>query len=302
VEAVNVFLYKGDALTLFDAGTFLENAYGVLQCRLREIGIEIRDIEQIMLTHHHLDHIGLSRRIKDESGAVICGHSHIADQIALMRTPQKTREHLEALLPELGTPEAVVLKMIAAREHFHALTDDFVIDEMVEDKAILGPFQVHFRPGHSDTDTVYVHQKDRWAVTGDHLIEHVTPNPILRYCPSGAVREKSLVQYCNTLEKTRALDISWCFAGHGAPFKNHGAVVDATFNNIHRRSNRILRLMPPTGGSPFEIMRLLFPHIPPKTFYYCLSAAAGHLELLECEGRLRSESQNGILHYFPVVA
>ena len=65
VGDVNVYLVKGDSLTLVDAGVKTEVAWETFKQQLKEVGYEPRDIEQVVLTHHHPDHVGL---LEDRAG------------------------------------------------------------------------------------------------------------------------------------------------------------------------------------------------------------------------------------------
>ena len=58
VGDVNVYLVKGDALTLMDTGVHTKESKEVLSYQLGELGLKIKDIEQVILTHHHPDHAG----------------------------------------------------------------------------------------------------------------------------------------------------------------------------------------------------------------------------------------------------
>ncbi len=59
VGDVIVYLVKGDALTLIDCGPKTKEAAAALKEQLAAVHIEMSDIEQIVLTHHHADHAGL---------------------------------------------------------------------------------------------------------------------------------------------------------------------------------------------------------------------------------------------------
>ena len=59
VGDTHVYLLKGDTLSLVDTGVKTKEAWEALKIQLREIGYGPEDIEQIILTHHHVDHIGL---------------------------------------------------------------------------------------------------------------------------------------------------------------------------------------------------------------------------------------------------
>lgn len=58
VGDVNAFVVKGDALSIFDVGPKTMEAYDALKWGIRAAGFDMRDIEQVVLTHHHPDHAG----------------------------------------------------------------------------------------------------------------------------------------------------------------------------------------------------------------------------------------------------
>ncbi|MBN1498458.1 MAG: MBL fold metallo-hydrolase, partial [Spirochaetes bacterium] len=56
---VNAYLFTGKPVTLIDTGT-LKSA-PVLERELGAIGLTFADIDQIVLTHGHIDHYGAAR-------------------------------------------------------------------------------------------------------------------------------------------------------------------------------------------------------------------------------------------------
>ncbi len=299
VGPANVYLYMGESLTLFDAGTNTNEALDALCEGLAGAGVRLCDISQVILTHHHLDHVGLLRHIKNASGAVIRAHSDVPSKLASLRNAHALREDLHILLAELGAPSAAVDSIVKQRLLHHWLIDDVEIDDFFDDGDRIGPFQAHFRPGHSTTDTVFTHVEEGWAITGDHLIHRITPNPLLRLNSQDRKREKNLVQYYKSLLKTRELTITWCFAGHGIPFDNHRHAIDATIQHIERRGERTMNLLPAQGATVYEITQKLFPHLKEATLYYCLSATVGYLDILELQGKVCLEMRNGAALYRP---
>ena len=59
VGRVNTYLIEDDPLTLVDSGPNSGRALDELQGQLHEHGHSIEDIELIIVTHQHIDHIGL---------------------------------------------------------------------------------------------------------------------------------------------------------------------------------------------------------------------------------------------------
>ena len=59
-------------LTLVDAG--FPDHYDVLIAGLRSIGRELRDVEAVVLTHIHADHVGFAERLRRELGVPVYVH------------------------------------------------------------------------------------------------------------------------------------------------------------------------------------------------------------------------------------
>src|SRR3954471_1480265 len=71
IKTVNAWLLRGDPLTLLDTGPREERALAELERGLARAGVRIEDLELVLVTHHHLDHVGLAAAIKRRSGARI---------------------------------------------------------------------------------------------------------------------------------------------------------------------------------------------------------------------------------------
>ena len=56
---VNVYLFKGDKITLIDTG--MKQTANLLRKALEEHGIRFSDIDNIVVTHGHVDHYGAAK-------------------------------------------------------------------------------------------------------------------------------------------------------------------------------------------------------------------------------------------------
>jgi glyoxylase-like metal-dependent hydrolase (beta-lactamase superfamily II) len=61
-----------EARTLIDTGVPTGNAFAALEEQLGKAGLRVSDLERIIVTHMHTDHIGLVGRIKEESDVRRC--------------------------------------------------------------------------------------------------------------------------------------------------------------------------------------------------------------------------------------
>ena len=107
--SVNLWLLKGDPLTLVDAGPANSEALTALEKGLAEHGYALADIEQLLLTHHHLDHAGLPQTIRERSGATVVAHRGTAEWgVGYHERARAEHRFSEALMLEHGVPEDIV--------------------------------------------------------------------------------------------------------------------------------------------------------------------------------------------------
>src|SRR5438034_9275949 len=78
VGSVNAWLLRGDPLTLIDTGPRDDEALAALEADLRREGVRVEDIELVLGTHHHLDHVGLVATIVRRSCATVAALDRVA--------------------------------------------------------------------------------------------------------------------------------------------------------------------------------------------------------------------------------
>ena len=107
--------------------------------------------------------------------------------------------------------------------------------------------EVLHRPGHSPSDTVFWDAERELLLGGDHLIQHISSNPLvarpLDGAPDAAVRPQALRTYIASLTATRELPARIVLSGHGEPVTDHRALIDERFGLTERRAAKILRLL-----------------------------------------------------------
>ncbi len=77
---VNLYVIDAGKIALVDTGT--RKATALVRSGLRELGKEPEDIGTILLTHHHLDHVGTAGVWKREAGATVAIHETDAPVLA----------------------------------------------------------------------------------------------------------------------------------------------------------------------------------------------------------------------------
>jgi len=65
---LNAYLIKSDEqVLLVDVGLNFPQAFEALRHGLSEAGVEIQKLTDVLLTHYHIDHVGMIPRIKEAS-------------------------------------------------------------------------------------------------------------------------------------------------------------------------------------------------------------------------------------------
>jgi glyoxylase-like metal-dependent hydrolase (beta-lactamase superfamily II) len=265
---------------------------------LKENGLVIRDLAIILLTHGHLDHVGLLQRIAEESRAEIYAHPYVVEQYGAYRKGvEENLRFLETTMRCFGVPEDLVARVLAERLIYQALAGPVDIQHPVADGETVAGFIMYHVPGHSTSDVLLYDPRRRIAFTGDHLLKGVTPNPLVRRDPAGPGRAKSLLEYQRSLRRTRDLDIERCYPGHGAPFGEHHKVIDSVLHRHERRTDETRDLIRAEPLTPYALAVRLFSNVDHRALHLVLSVAIGHLDVLESRGEALAEERDGVLYY-----
>ncbi|MDQ1258173.1 MAG: hypothetical protein QG656_2782 [Candidatus Hydrogenedentes bacterium] len=298
VGPANAFLLVTDPPILIDTGPQSDEAYDILVGELDQHGVQLRDIGHILITHGHLDHIGLLARILAEAGAEAYAHPYaVAQWEAYDNDATETARFYCQVLAEFGIPKETVERITLGREAFRSFGAAVTIQHPLDDGECVGPLRTVYVPGHSPSDVVYFDECRKIAFSGDHLLKSINPNPLLRRPLPGQPRAKSLLEYQASIRRTRTLDIETCYPGHGKPFGDPNAIIDRILARHEQRNRQILDMLSDELITPYELACQLFPGLDIRMLHLGLSVAVGHLEALEERGQVAPVWRDGLCYY-----
>ena len=121
VGRVNCYLIEDDPLTLVDTGPNSGKALDELERALAEHGRRVEDLGRIVITHQHIDHLGLVDILARRSGAEVCALDLLAPVIEhFSEEAERDDELAEALMLRHGIPRDVVSALRSVSRSFRA--------------------------------------------------------------------------------------------------------------------------------------------------------------------------------------
>lgn len=194
-----VVLVRGERNFLVDSSHLEPEKY--LIPALEEIGMKPGDIDWLLCTHVHGDHIGGHRALHEKYGVKVATLASAADAL---RDPVKVAVRVRTRFPKNSPPPQSYLKGV---EPDRLLAEGELLD---------GRMRAIAAPGHDDDCLVWIDAKTRTAFTGDSLQANGT------VC-QGIAFYRSLPAYRQTLAKLAGEDIENIVCGHD--FAGIGCVI-----------------------------------------------------------------------------
>jgi glyoxylase-like metal-dependent hydrolase (beta-lactamase superfamily II) len=158
--------------------------------------------------------------------------------------------------------------------------------------------EVHHMPGHTPGVCCLYEPDHRLLFSADHLLEHVSPNPLIELGIGGEPSSfKPLVSYFESLGRVRAVDVDLVLPGHGVPFSGCLEVIDSLCAFYERRQAKLLQALKRGPLTVYEATAELF--APTSTFelFLMVSEALGNLELLEHRGKVKRETHGDLIRF-----
>jgi len=299
VGRVNVYLIDDEPLTLVDTGPNSATSFDELTTGLAGLGHALEDVELVIVTHQHIDHLGLVALVAQRSGAEVAAIDVLAPYLEdFSQEAQKDDEFARSVMLRNGIPEDVVSALSAVSQAFRAWGSRADVTRVLRDGEEMRfrdrSLHVHHRPGHSPTDTIFEDRERRILIAADHLLGHISSNPLItRPADGSSERPQALVTYLRSLEATREMDVELVLPGHGEPITDHRTLIDERFALHRRRAEKIHRLIAERPRTAYEIAQALWGNIAVTQAYLTLSEVLGHVDLLTNAGRVREVVRGG---------
>lgn len=300
-QTVNCYLIPGEQLTLIDCGLYSEENWDLFQKKINDLGYQIKDIEQVIITHEHSDHIGLLPEIMAHSNAIVRAPKVIEGWFS-QPTEMKKRQgdFNKKIFSTVGFPQKIynqVLQFVEMtklgrqiqemdRIHFYEAGDFLRIGNT--------EWEILNTPGHSLTQYVFL-QKQEKRIFGSDMLLPIAPMPILMENPNKKDEPvQPLIDLLHSFERLKKYNIQTVYPGHGETFQDANQMIDKQLARIQMRKEECYEAIKNGLISPYQINRKMYPYqfIPPD--FSGMYMILGYLDLLQNEGRiLKSHDKNG---------
>jgi glyoxylase-like metal-dependent hydrolase (beta-lactamase superfamily II) len=300
VGRVNVFLIEDDPLTLVDAGPNSGSSLDVIERELAALGHSIDQLERILVTHQHIDHIGLVQILATRSGAEVVTLDRLVPFLEGYRdTAAAEDDFATATMLRHGVSAEVAEALKSVSLAYRGWGAGAKVTRSIRDGEAVEfagrSLEARHRPGHSATDTVFLDRDRRMLIGGDHLLKTISSNPLISRPLDGGERRRALIEYIESLRATREMDVDVVLPGHGDPIHDHRDLIDSRLALHARRADKIHRLIVDRPRSAHDIAQSLWGNIAVTQAFLTLSEVLGHTDILIAEGRA-SEREDGDGH------
>ena len=289
---VNVYLLEeNDGYVMIDCGVDGSEYLKLLEMHLNQLGITFNDIKLLVGTHMHIDHIGLSQRLR-EFDIPFALYKNSIDYLDEYNDWSIRFKDLIKMAKNEYTPVSFIddLKSISTPLYAGRLEKPDILLSEGRVKSIKRNLNVVFTPGHDYSEISIYDEKTKIVFSGDHILPRITP-----FIPVQNENSNLLKEFLDSLDKVDHLDHEIIAPGHGNIISNPHKRIEQMKLHHQRRSERILGFLKNEDLTGWEITNKLFPRdLDSLNLRLAFQETLAHLHLLRSQKRVEKNNKNGV--------
>ncbi|GEM_PF-526866 len=303
-KTVNTYLFKEPEPILVDCGEKTTACFDALKAGLKEHRVSLSDISKIIITHAHLDHVGLAKTITEHSDAVVWVPEYGREWALNLRKmlERRTRAFFQVYEPNIQEPNAF------GQHIFDHETLSPYWDEIPEERLRTFPMEGHlqlggedweiiYAPGHCINQVCFYHLGSKSLLSADMLLKMVAIPIIDAGLEAPYDSVKSMPMLIESYKQLAKLEIEQVYPGHYAPFEDGNALISQQLAKLEMRKEKCFEFIQSGTHDFLELLHLSYPgRVNVATFFMLV----GFLDILQAEGRIEAKKINGKLAYFVV--
>jgi len=310
VGRVNCYLIEDDPLTLVDTGPNSGKSLDELERALGELGHRIEDLGLIVITHQHMDHLGLLEILARRSGAEVAALASLGPYLQDFSASATADDDFSmGVMRRHGVPGELATALGAVGAAFRAFGSSGRVSVPLHDGETLTlrdrTLTALHRPGHSPSDTAFWDEERALLLAGDHLLARISSNPLISRPLEGPAgdggrdRPHALIDYMDSLRRTQAMPVQLALGGHGPPIRRHAALIDERFRMSQRRAAKLRRLLDDGPMTAYDLATRMWGNVAVTQAFLTISEVLGHLDLLIDEGRVSEDASAPVTRFSP---
>lgn len=307
-NSVNLYVWRDhDSLTLIDTGWDLPAAIESLQSQLAEAGMRMEEIQKVLITHCHSDHLGMINRLKQENGARIYLHKNDRDIIRVRYNGRQDYwPNTDRFLYTHGLPPAELPSLGYPLPEIGPLVEP---DVWMEGGEVILVGDYHLKtintPGHSPGHVTFYEPEKHWAFVGDTLLPTIATNAATHI----QHMINPLRQYLDSLHTLDALEIAIVCPGHEYTFTDYHRRIAELIEHHQSRSEAVMNLFSPATSelSAYTVAcriawspknkAITWEQLSTWDKRFAMMQSIAHLEFLTFEQKLLRSSQSDKIYY-----
>lgn len=302
----NAYVIQGDnGYLLVDSGWKTDESFTALKEGMAEIGADLKDISQILVTHIHPDHYGLAGRIKKISGASLAMHYIEKDYIdSRYVTMEMLLTQMDRFLEANGVPPDMVPALSHVTLGLERYVDPIYPDITLHDGETVTTgkftFKTIWTPGHASGHLCLYEPEKKIFISGDHILPTITPNVSVH--PQAI--ENPLGRYFNSLNELKRLEVELVLPGHENPFNDFQKRIDDILQHHEHRNQEIITALASGAQTGYQIAQKVtwgiegtWTSLPDFHKRAAILETLAHLDMMAVNGRVDRLPGSNIIRF-----
>lgn len=292
-------LQEKQGWSVIDPGPNLPGCREEWEAAVDDLGIQFSDIKQILVTHGHIDHVGLAGWLQEQSGAVVFMNK---DEYTSTFYPDE-KEKADSLffqngMASLGINATEIEQLTGIIGYVTAVMEPWPqVQFLQDDSLVMGDrtWEVILTTGHTNAHVCLFNREEGLLLSGDQVLP--TISTVIRF-PIG-VGDNPLRQYLESITRLNEMNPAKIMPAHGEPFNDMNARIEQLFHHHRERLQLIMDCMSDKPCTARTIVDHLFGKLDVFNLFLASGEISAHLLLLQSQGKVQisEELQSGQLGF-----
>jgi len=310
VKFVCLYLFEiGEKKVLIDAGLHFIDWIKIFIDELKKKNLALEDIDYCFVTHEHLDHVGLIKKIKRANPkAQILMHDITDRNIKWMADRNNDKEIKNSALKiaeEMKTygindyyGKRVTQYFTTWPKLYRYQEPDVVLHDGDEIEIGNNKLKIIWTPGHALGHICIFDPQKKFLYSGDHILSRITPH-IGIFNVSPKIRETHdfdniLALYLQSLDKIDKFNPKIIFPAHQDVIYTPHERINAIKAHHEARLQEISDMIEDNPMTPFKISQIHFGEdLDEMNMYLALNEVLSHLIYLEHQNKVKRKEVDG---------